>query len=180
MATGSSSLIGGSEFICKARTLCRTILARFRGGIARGPVRDGVVSGTDVGGGAMDTDRDNDTPFGGAGLVAVETARRSGSVGNPAGTALLRGGSTGGSGRSVAGGVVDGARVVGDRPPTGRGDGGKLIRKTEPDRRRVGTLDGGGGVDVVVDAATVTSLKPVPLGVETSTPLGYTLRWRSR
>jgi len=178
---GSSSLIGGSEFICRARTLCRTILSRFRGGIARGPVRVGAVSGTGGRGAAMDTDRDNGAPFDTAGLVVVETARRSGSAGNGAGTAFL----TGGSGSSVAGGVVAAAREVGDRPPTGRGDGGKLIR-TEPDLSRVGTRDegdavvDGGGVDVVVDAATVTSLKPVPLGVETSTPLGYTLRWRSR
>jgi len=150
----------GSTFICKALTLCRTRLSLL---FARGPLTDDVRSSfvgsrAADGGEATETDRVNDAPFGATRsttlcLVVVEIARFGVSVGA--------------AGIGIVGG---GARAVGERPPTGRGEGGKLFRKTDPDLRRVATREG-----EAVETGE-GSFRLVPLGVETSTPLGNTVR----
>lgn len=130
---------------------------------ARGPLTDDVRSslvgsGAD-GGEAIETDLVNDAAFGAArstilGLVvAVEIA--------------CLGALVGGAGRGLLGGPC----TVGERPPTGRGEGGRLIRNTDPDLIRDDNR-GAGETSETVDR----SFNPVPLGVETSTPLGNTLR----
>jgi hypothetical protein len=135
----------------------------------RGPLTDDARSsllGSGIeedGDDAIETDRVNDAPFNATrsatlGLVVVDTVRLGASVG------------AGGMGKVGSAG----AARMGERPPTGLGEGGKLWRNTDPDRRRVVgregvTVDGGrtGGADVYFTS--------VPLGVET-TPLENTLR----
>lgn len=142
-----------------ALTRCMTTLSRLRGGTARGPFTDEarsrfVVCATDDGE-AIDTDRVNSVP-----LCATRSTTLCLVV-----EIVRRGASVGGAGM----GIVGGGRTVGDRAPTGRGEGGRLIRKTDPDLNRV---DRGG---VVVRAGAFFKA-PVPLGVERSTPLGNTAR----
>lgn len=148
----------GSLFICSALTLCRTKLSLL---FARGPLTDDVRSslvgsGAD-GGEAIETDLVNGAAFGARsttlGLVVAEIVRLGALVG----------------GAGI--GILGGACTVGERPPTGRGEAGKLIRNTDPDLIRVDNR-GAGETSETVDP----SFNPVPLGVETSTPLGNTLR----
>jgi hypothetical protein len=146
-------------FICNALTLCRTKLSLL---FARGPLTDDVRSslvgsGAD-GGEAIETDLVNDAAFGARSttlglVVAVEIARLGALVG--------------GAGIGILGGPC----TVGERPPTGRGEAGKLIRNTDPDLIRVDNRSAGETSETVDP-----SFNPVPLGVETSTPLGNTLR----
>jgi len=93
---GSSSLIVGSVFICKALTLCRTRLSLL---FARGPLTDDVRSSLEGSGAAdgreaIETDLVNDPALGGVarsttlglgivetGLIGVEIVRRGISVG---------------------------------------------------------------------------------------------------
>nr|GAT59453.1 predicted protein [Mycena chlorophos] len=182
MAGRSSSWIVALPPSCiwNALTRCKTRLSRFRG-MGLGPF--------------VDADRSSDV---GAGVgpdlgktIEVERARDDAVddvLGGVRSTilcrAMLRGvASVGGDAGIVAG--AEGRMMDAGRPPTGRGEGGKLLRITDPDRSRDigrGDEDGAATASATTPSAIMGSTTMglgVPLGVKTS-PSGKTCMCKSR